>query len=71
MSYQHRSRDRILAILKANGTPMSPKQVFDEQPDPTNPAERKMEHTAIRKLLRDMQRGYVVCDKDVTFCSKV
>lgn len=35
---------------------MRPKEICDAQPEPTDPTERKMEHAAIRKLMRDMMK---------------
>jgi hypothetical protein len=58
MSKQHRSRDQIIEILKAAGKPMSPKEIWDAQKDEPD----AMTHAAIRKLLRDMLRGFVVCE---------
>jgi hypothetical protein len=58
MAYQHQSRDRIIGIIKATGKPMSPKEIWDAQKDEPD----AMTHAAIRKLLRDMLRGFVVCE---------
>jgi hypothetical protein len=58
MAYQHQSRDRIMEIMRVAGKPMSPKEIWDAQQDEPD----AMTHAAIRKLLRDMLRGFVVCE---------
>jgi hypothetical protein len=50
--YQHRSRDLIIGILKAADRPLAPKEVYDAQTE-----EPKMNHNAVRKLMRDMLHG--------------
>jgi Fe2+ or Zn2+ uptake regulation protein len=55
MAPQHQSRNRIIAILKAAGKPMSPKEIYDAQKDEPD----AMTHAAIRKLLRDMLRWHL------------
>jgi hypothetical protein len=47
--YQHRTRDSILDVLKAEGRPLTPKQVSDALPGAG--------YSAIRKLMRTMRHG--------------